>query len=270
MKKTIALLAPALGILAALALPMSAQAHRAWLAPTSTVLSGTDAWVGFDAGMSNGVFIADHAAMNLDSLVITAPDGSTAAPENMMRGRYRSTFDLHLTRPGTYRIANVMGGVIVSYKVDGATRRWRGPEADIAANVPAGATEVTVNRSDSRVETFVTLGAPTTDALQPTGQGIELVPVTHPNDLVAGEAATFKLVRDGRPAADLEVTVARGGSRYRDNPEEMTVRTGADGAFTVTWPEPGMYWINASVRTPAGDGQPAASAQYNGVVEVLP
>lgn len=266
MKKPLAILAA----LAVLALPMSAQAHRAWLAPTSTVLSGTDAWVGFDAGMSNGVFIADHAAMNLDSLVITAPDGSTAQPENMMQARYRSTFDLHLTQPGTYKVANVMGGVVVAYKQDGATKRFRATEATMAASIPADATEVTFSRSDSRVETFVTLGAPTTTALAPTGQGIELVPVTHPNDLVAGEAATFKLIRDGQPAADMEVTVARGGTRYRDNPEEMTVRTGADGVFSVTWPEPGMYWINASVRTPAADGRPAASAQYNGVMEVLP
>ena len=57
MKKSLALIAA----VAALALPISAQAHRAWLAPTATVLSGTDAWVGFDAGMSNGVFIPDHA-----------------------------------------------------------------------------------------------------------------------------------------------------------------------------------------------------------------
>jgi uncharacterized GH25 family protein len=266
MKKSLALLAA----VAVLALPMSAQAHRAWLSPTSTVLSGADAWVGFDAGMSNGVFIPDHAAMNLDSLVITAPDGSAASPENMMRGRYRSTFDLHLTQAGTYKVANVMGGLVVSYKQDGATKRWRGSQADMAANIPADATEVVATRSDSRVETFVTLGAPTTTALAPTGKGIELVPVTHPNDLVAGEAATFKLIRDGQPAADLEVTIARGGTRYRDNPEEITVRTGADGAFTVTWPEPGMYWMNASVRTPASGDQLAASAQYNGVVEVLP
>ena len=266
MKKPLALVAA----LAAFALPLSAQAHRAWLAPTSTVLSGTDAWVGFDAGMSNGVFIADHAAMNLDGLIITAPDGSTVAPENLHRARYRSSFDVHLTQPGTYRVANVMGGVVVAWTVDGTTRRWRGAEADIAANVPAGATDVSITRSDSRVETFVTLGAPDTAALAPTGEGIELAPVTHPNDLVVGEAATFRLLRDGQPAAGLNVTIARGGTRYRDNPEEITVTTGADGAFTVTWPEPGMYWINAAIRTPAADGQYAASAQYNGVVEVLP
>ncbi len=54
-------LSAAVAFIAALALPFSASAHRAWIAPTATVLSGDDAWVGFDAGMSNGVFIADHA-----------------------------------------------------------------------------------------------------------------------------------------------------------------------------------------------------------------
>ncbi len=268
--KKLTTLAGVVAAVAALALPLSAQAHRAWLAPTSTVLSGAEAWVAFDAGMSNGVFIPDHAAMNLAGLVITAPDGSAAQPENMARARYRSSFDLHLTQAGTWRVANVSSGVTVSYKQAGEQKRWRGAEADMAANIPADATDVVATRSNSRTETFVTLGEPSTTALAPTGQGLELAPVTHPNDLVAGEAATFKLLRDGRPAADLEVTIARGGTRYRDNPEEMTARTGADGSFTVTWPEPGMYWMNASVRTPAAGEQLAYSAQYNGVVEVLP
>ncbi|QDH72438.1 DUF4198 domain-containing protein [Brevundimonas sp. M20] len=266
MKKSLALIAA----LAALALPLSAQAHRAWLAPTSTSLSGAEAWVGFDAGMSNGVFIPDHAAMNLSGLTITAPDGSTVQAENMGRARYRSTFDLHLTQQGTYRVANVMGGVIVSYKQGGEQKRWRGTEAEMAANIPADATDVVATRNNSRIETFVTLGATSTGALAPTNEGIELIPVTHPNALAAGEAATFKFIRDGQPVANQEVTIARGGTRYRDNPEEMTVTTGADGSFTVTWPEAGMYWINTSVRTAAQGGQMAANAQYNGALEVLP
>ena len=99
--------------------PLSAQAHRAWLAPTSTVLSGNDAWVGFDAGMSNGVFIPDHAAMRLSGLTITAPDGSTAQAENVTQAKYRSSFDLHLSQPGTYRVANVGSGFMASYKQGG-------------------------------------------------------------------------------------------------------------------------------------------------------
>jgi hypothetical protein len=266
MKKSIAILAA----LAALAVPMSAKAHRAWLAPTSTVLSGTDAWVGFDAGMSNGVFIPDHAAMNLAGLVVTAPDGSTVQPENMVRARYRSSFDVHLTQPGTWKIANVMGGVMATWKENGEEKRWRGTAADFPAAIPAGATEVVATRTSSRIETFVTLGAPTDTVFTNPADGLVLIPVTHPNDLVAGEAATFKLAIDGLPAANVEVTLARGGTRYRDNPEEMTVTTGADGAFSVTWPEPGMYWLNASVRTPAQGDTIASNAQYVAVLEVLP
>ncbi|NBB51090.1 DUF4198 domain-containing protein [Rhizobium sp. CRIBSB] len=266
MNKTIA----ALTLAAALALPFSAQAHRAWLAPTATVLSGADAWVGFDAGMSNGVFIADHAAMNLAGLVIIAPDGSIAQAENASRARYRSSFDLHLTQVGTYRIANVSSGIGGSYVLNGERQRFRAQTADYASEIPAGATDVQVSRSVSRTETYVTLGEPSVTALALTGVGIELVPVTHPNDLVAGEAATFKLTTDGQPAAGLTVTIARGGSRYRNSPEEITVTTDADGAFTVTWPEAGMYWLNASTRVDARGDQLASSASWNGVMEVLP
>jgi hypothetical protein len=253
MKKSLALLAA----LAALAAPMSAQAHRAWLAPTSTVLSGDEAWVGFDAGMSNGV-------------VITAPDGSTAQPENLHRARYRSSFDLHLTQPGTWKIANVMNGLTATYRENGEEKRWRGQAAEFPGALPARATDVVATRTSNRIETFVTLGSPTDTVFTNPADGLMMIPVTHPNDLVAGEPATFRLSNDGLPAAGVAVTVARGGTRYRDNPEEMTVTTGADGSFTVTWPEAGMYWLNAAVRTPAQGETIAANAQYVAVLEVLP
>jgi len=292
--------AAVVALIAALAAPLSAQAHRQWILPSSTVLSGADAWVGVDGGISNGVFIADHAAMRLDNISITAPDGSTVTPEHPMRGQYRSTFDVHLTQPGTYRIANASSGVNAAWVLNGEPGRWRGPASDLAAAIPAGATDVVSAANASRLETFVTLGEPTTSVFAPTGVGIELVPVTHPNDLVVGEAATFQLLKDGAPLADADVTVARGGTRYRNQPEELIVKTGADGRFTVTWPEAGMYWVNTAWRAggapareegqeaprppegarpeggrPAGmgggrGGPPVASAQYTAVLEVLP
>lgn len=270
MKTAHRLLASAALLAALFAAPLPAQAHRAWLVPTSTVLSGAEAWVGFDGGSSTGVFIADHNAMRLDNLVVTAPDGSTVAPENLMQARYRSTFDVHLTQPGTWKIANVSGGITATYKLNGEDKRWRGPAADFPGALPAGATDVVATRTSNRIETFVTLNAPTDSVFTNSASGLELIPVTHPNDLVVGEAATFRLSKDGLPAAGVEVTVARGGMRYRDNPEEITVTTGADGGFSVTWPQAGMYWLNASVRTPAEGETIAANAQYVAVLEVLP
>jgi uncharacterized GH25 family protein len=247
--------AAAIALIAAFAAPMAAQAHRQWILPSSTVLSGADGWVGVDGGISNGVFIADHAAMRLDNVKVTAPDGSDVATEHAQQGQYRSTFDVHLTQPGTYRIANASSGVNATWTLNGTPGRYRGAAEGLAAAIPAGATDVVSAPSSSRLETYVTLGNTSTDIFKPTGVGIELAPITHPNDLVAGEAASFQLLRNGQPLADADVTVARGGTRYRDNPEELTVKTDADGKFSVTWPEAGLYWVNTTWR-PAGTPAP--------------
>jgi uncharacterized GH25 family protein len=252
----------------ALALPLTANAHRAWMVPSFTVLSG-DAWVTVDAAISNELFYADHHAMKLDGVVVYGPDGSVDKPRNGATGQYRSTFDVQLTKPGTWKIATATSTVQASWTENGAVKRFRGSGDDFAKQVPAGAADLKTIRGSSRNETFVTRDAPTDTVLKPTGKGLELVPVTHPNDLVAGEAATFKFLLDGQPAADLEVTLVPGNSRYRATPGDFKVKTGPDGAFKVTFPEAGMYWLNATVRAgetgrgpaPAmGGGAPGAAA----------
>ncbi|MGE0741789.1 MAG: DUF4198 domain-containing protein [Hyphomonadaceae bacterium] len=268
MKKTHIL---AVGVFAALiTAPIAADAHRAWLAPSATVLSGDDPWISVDGAISNTLFHADHNPMRLDNLVITAPDGSAVTPQNLTTGHYRSTFDVQLAQPGTYRIANVTQGVNARFLVNGDQRGWRGSVAELATAIPADATDVRVTQNSNRVETFVTRGAPT--AIQLTNVGLELAPVTHPNDLVVGEAASFRLLLDGAPVANIEVTLAPGGARYRNSPDELTVTTDSSGAFSITWPTAGLWWLNASVRelpaTIAAAQQ--RNANYSAVVEVLP
>lgn len=268
---TLRRLAPILALVAAvLTAAPAAQAHRQWLLPSSTVLSGEDPWVTVDAAVSNTLFFPDHVPMRLDAVTVTGPDGAKVAVQNGATGKYRSTFDVQLTAPGTYRIANVGDSASASYKLNGEAKRWRGAAAEVAAAVPAGATEVKLTHNQRRIETFVTRGAPSQDALKPTGVGMELQPVTHPNDLFAGEKASFKLLLDGKPASGVEVEVVPGGSRYRTTEGAMKLTTGADGGFEVTWPEPGMYWLEASAR---GGASPVPgterSVTYVAVLEVL-
>jgi len=271
------------------AIPLSAaQAHRSWMLPSATILSGDDVWVTIDAAVSNDLFYFEHFPMRLANigtppeasggrggrpaeLTIVAPDGSRAEPKNGNIGRYRSTFDVHLTQKGTYKIAATNDGIFASWKEGAETKRWRGTMAAFAKEVPADAQGLQATQMDSRLEVFVTSGKPTRDALKLTGAGLELDPVTHPNDLVAGSPATFRLVLDGKPAANLKVTVIPGGNRYRDKLGDMTLNTDADGKFTVTWPNAGMYWMEASVR----DGSSSAPnvkqrrANYVATFEVL-
>jgi uncharacterized GH25 family protein len=227
-------------LVVAVALPFSAHAHKAWLLPSSTVVTPNE-YITVDAAVSNDIFYFNHNPLRIDGLVITAPDGSVVAPENVTTGKFRSSFDLQLTLPGTYRLSNGNHGLSASYKVGEETKRWRGTAETFAKEVPADAKELQVTEGLSRVETFVTAGKPS--ALKTTGKGLELVPVTHPNDLFAGEKATFKLIVDGKPAAGLTVTLIEDGGRYRDKPEAIETTSGKDGAFSVTWPSAGRYWL---------------------------
>lgn len=236
----------ALAVFLSVALPMAAHAHRAWMLPSATVLSGNEPWVTVDAAVSNDLFYFEHNALRLDGLAVIAPDGSAAAVENKSTGKYRSTFDVKLAQKGTYKLTMVNDGLSASYKVGTENKRWRGTADNFAKEVPADAKDVNVSRNQSRMEVFVSSGKPSDSVLKPTGAGLELVPITHPNDLFAGDTSNFRFVLDGKPAADIEVTVIPGGIRYRDQLGEIKVKTDKDGKFSVKWPTAGMYWMSAN------------------------
>lgn len=270
--------------MSALTMP-AAHAHRAWLLPSGTIYSGQQPWVSVDAAISNDIFYYEHNAAALDNLVVIGPDGQPLQAENQAKGRYRSVFDVKLDKPGTYRLALVNDGMIASFKVGNETKRLRGSAESLAKEIPADATDLRVSQNANRVETFVTRGNPSTDALKPTGRGIELVPVTHPNDLVEGETATFRFLDNGKPAAGYAATVILAGLRYRSELGEIRMDTDANGEIKVKWPAAGMYWVNvAPARAPRMEGAPPAAptgpagtlaepvrrSNYSLTLEVLP
>jgi uncharacterized GH25 family protein len=226
---------------ATLLLAPATHAHNLWLQPSSTVLS-KGGWITVDAAVSNDLFYFNHVPLQLDNLQVTTPSGGLLAAQNPHRGRLRSVFDLELTEVGTYRVAVATRGIFASYKLNGERKRWRGQNlADLEKEIPAGAEELVATESGRRIETFVTVGKPS--AVRAVGSGLEMLPVSHPNDLVSGERATFAIVLDGKPVAGAKVSVIRGGTRYRDQLEDQTLETGADGRFSVEWKKPGMYWL---------------------------
>ena len=263
-------MSPRLILLATALLPIAAQAHKGWLAPSKTVLS-VDQWITVDAGVSTEPFVRDHNAMRLDNLLITAPDGSIVAAENPSSGKLRSTFDLQLKQAGTYRIAMINSGLSASWDEDGKPKRWRGTADKFAAEVPAKAKDLKVSESQGRLETFATAGKPNDGALKPTGKGLELVPVSGIADLFVGEDATFRFLLDGKPAANLDVEVIRDGTRYRNAIGEQTFKTDAEGLVKLSWTAPGLHWISASVSDSKTSVAQAKErrASYTATVEVL-
>lgn len=266
-------------------LPASAFAHKQWLLPSSTVVAGEDVWVTLDAAVSNALYYPDFVPLRLDTLAITAPDGSPVQAQNASTLKSRSVFDLHLSQQGTYRIASVNNGLSARWGDRPGGRNagaGQGPGSqnggflrnvsveELATKIPKGAKNVEVSETLARVETFVTNGTPT--PIRPTGKGLELLPVTHPNDLFAGEPAEFKLTVDGKPQAGLEVHIVRGATRYRNAQDEIKATTDANGVVTVTWPEAGMYWLQAGTQDDKTSVKQAKSRRLNYIatLEVLP
>ncbi len=180
MKTTVKL--AAIALLASI--PISAEAHRIWMLPSATVLSGEDPWVTVDAAVSNDLFYFEHFPLRLANigadddgppaagagagkgkgpagrrggrpaaLVVTAPDGSTVEAQNGSTGRYRSTFDVHLKQKGTYRIAATSEMLTASYKVGGETKRWRGTAEALAKKHHNDAQHMRETEHNTAVET---------------------------------------------------------------------------------------------------------------------
>jgi uncharacterized GH25 family protein len=251
--------------------PAASFAARAWLLPSQTIVARSGGWVTVDAANSDDLFSFNQGSMPIDALTVTGADGAAVTPQNVAKGKTRSSFDLELRASGTYRVAVAGDTIMARWEgEDGKPKRWRGAAAEMAANIPANAAKLEVEQMQRRVEAFVTVGTPSD--VKPVGTGLELVPTRHPNDLYAGEAAKFRFLLDGKPAKDLHVEIIAGGTRYRDAPQALELKTDADGMITVTWPATGLYWVDAEVKdgNATVPGVKKRTSAYNATLEVLP
>lgn len=239
LKQAIAATVIALGI-------QHAHAHNAWIEPSATLLeNGGFITVTGTAGHEMfSIAGHNHPLRNLEeSLNVMAPDGSKIKPENAMQGKLRSVLDLNLTQKGTYRLTVLNNVVVASWKEGAATKRFRGNAEGFGKAVPAQAQELKVNEFMGRIESFVTVGE--TSPIKPSGAGLEMVPITHPNALLAGKPSEFRFEINGKPASGLEVVLVREGVRYRPKLEEVKLTTDAEGKIIITWPQAGLYWLSA-------------------------
>ena len=253
----------------------TALAHHTWLVPSASMVEGKEPWVSLDAAVSENLFEFDTTALQVDALTVIAPDGTAAAADSRVAGRKRTSFEVQLKQIGTYRFSAVNDSHFATYKVGGEAKRWRGRLDALAREVPPEAQELQVTHMQNRVDTYVTNDKAGSNRFSALGNGLELIPTTPPTDLSVGDTSTFQLLLDGKPVADADVTVLRGGNRYRYKMGEIALKTNAQGLISVKWPDAGRYWLGAS-QGPRGANaggtaqQPARRTNCSTTVEVLP
>ncbi len=220
-----------------------AWAHTPYLAP-ATFDPPSSGWVTLDASFADSFFVPD-VVFDQSEFAVVDTAGRKHTPESVTALKTRVVVEHKLTDKGTYRFSTGRryGAVFRIYEQDGERKSTRGSDP-----LPAGAKLLEHFQSLTLAETYVTLGAPDKGALQPYGTGLEIVPVTHPNDIYQGEPAKLTLLFDGKPLAEQTLQIFKAdGSRDSKNPV-LSVTTDKQGVLAFTLKDTGVYLLQARYR----------------------
>lgn len=236
---------------------LQVTAHPRWILPSHFAFSKESGqWAAFDVSASNDVFRFDKPA-SADSAQIIDPQGTKHRPNFILKSKRRSSFDYFFEKPGTYKIS-----------ASNPAKYWtrytnaEGKEKWLAANklqrdslLPEGAKNASTVIYHTTVETYLTQGAPNKTSFALQKKNLELVPVTHPSSLVAGEAIEFIAYNNGNTQAGVEVQLELNGSHYRNNRELLKAVTDQSGKFSITPHAGGVYLLKANLKGDANSDQ---------------
>lgn len=254
----------------------AAAAHMPYLKPTT--FTPHREFVTVESAMSADMFfLPDFPIRGDGDYWATGPSGETVKATSATVHKEFAVAEVALPGPGTYRLSTGErpGRATKFARIDGEWKMVRpagapgGRGVDESA-VPAGA-ETMTSTGYTRAEAYVTRGAPDRGALKPTGKGLELEPVTHPNEIYAGEAFKFRLLNDGQAAGDVAFAIYRAGDQHAEKRYTYSAKTDAAGAAAVTFDQAGIYVLVASYppRTPGEPMTPVAkSSTYSLTFEV--
>jgi len=258
--KTKQILAIASSLFVASFITNSVSAHDRWILPNefnASAQSSKGVWITSDVTAGNQVFVFDKPFGSEDIEIIT-PKGATEYPSSSYRGGRKSVFDYQLLQSGTYRFQKEVAAKYYSqYKVKGADKpvRTRTDKLTTQSMMPQGAYDLNGALYFSRVETYVTLNKPNNTAFKPTGEYLELLPVTHPADIIENNETEFKFLFKGKPVKNVEVSVVREGTLYRNSIEAIEVKSNSHGIIKFTPPKAGRYLLHATYEKALKDNK---------------
>lgn len=267
-------------IIGGLALAGASQAHTPYLAPTT--FAPDRPFVTVQAALSEtNFFVPDFPIRGQGDYWATGPSGAPVKADGVTMLKEYAAVEFSLPADGTWRLSTGerAGRQAKWAKVDGAWKMVRpagapaggpgGARSIEESAIPAGA-ETMTSVSYLRADTYVTKGAPSRGALKPTGQGVEVEPVTHPNEIFVGDAFKFRLLNDGKPLPGVEFHIARAGDTYAEKKFSHVAKTAADGAGAVTFAQPGAYVLEVHypIRAEGAPEPVARSSVYTLTFEV--
>lgn len=183
-----------------------------------------------------------------------SPSGKITEDASIVSFGRKSVAALALEESGTYRISVAQDPIhFVSFKYqDGKPGRMFGQLKEVT--LPEGAKDIESVTLINRVQTFVTRNGLTHENIQPQKDGLDVSSYMHPNELFSKEKNKYTLFFNGKPLANQDVKITRGGTRYRNDRELIERTSDSNGRFEVQWPEAGMYVLEAEMSEKTEQG----------------
>lgn len=201
----------------------------------------------FDASFAE-VFFVPEAAFNNSEFFVVHPNGSRAAPEQVVVLKTRTVAEVLLKQEGTYRVSTGMryGAVFTFFKHEGKEGRVMGAKTPI----PEGAEITQQFQSVTKADTYVSHKVTSDKALSAIGEGLEIVPLNNPNDLFADEPFAVKVLLNGEPIELLELSVYLADKDDKQKP--LVAVTDSKGVASLSLPA-GKYLMRARKRVATPD-----------------
>lgn len=241
----------ACAMVAGLAVSATANAHPRWVLPSHFTVSkeGGD-WLTFDVTASHGTFVFDKPAGS-ETAQVVMPDGRKERPNFVIRGKRRSMFDFYFEEEGTHKVAiNGTPSYYTQYKAGRRdTVKWmKATKAERDELLPVKSRDVVTQLGFTRAESYVTVGKPTEKAFELEGKYLEMLPLTHPSDIIEGEEVKFQFFYNGQPQQGVTAEITREGTLYRNHQEQIDVVSDENGMVTFVPAQAGRWLMKANYR----------------------
>ncbi|MCK0069435.1 DUF4198 domain-containing protein [Kordiimonas laminariae] len=243
---------------AAALLASTASAHTPYIVPISFD-PAFGKMVTLDASFAEKFFLPEAAFTGSEFYIVT-PNGEQISPDTRSDLKTRVVIEHSLEDKGTYKFSTGMryGRIFRMYELNGKPGRMEDPSEPL----PEGAKETAHFQAVTRAETYVSKGAPTEAALKPSGKGLEITPITHPNDVYAGEPVELTVLFEGKPAVGLEIPVYDASGAFSAKEPVAKLKTDAKGKIEFTPEKTGNYLARARHRVKAPEGAKAPVYSY--------
>ena len=217
----------------------AALAHVAYLKPLQfePVRGGK---VTLDASFAEQFFVPEAAITNASFEVVT-PSGKLVSVEKVVDLSTRNVLEHTLEEEGTYQFSTGkrMGAIFRVYEKDGERGSMRGNEKPL----PEGAILKEHFQSVTFATTYVTKKGPSEQAL-------------------ANESFNFKVLFNGKPVTDHEVSVYQGKDQFAEESDVEKITTNAKGQASFTPSAQDVYLMQVRLRTDAPEGADVPTYSY--------